>query len=95
MTNRASALRAPVVGLSAYRALRAAAPMSVIGLPVAHDGSITTPRQSDAMGLHPPDIANIIHLMGVQKFIESPICWGYSYSHGHHLRPEQERKKHC
>ncbi|WGS42411.1 hypothetical protein LFL97_02420 [Burkholderia sp. JSH-S8] len=49
MANRSSALRASVVDLSTYRASRTAAPASVVGMSIAHDGAIAAhPHQAIA-----------------------------------------------
>ncbi|HEF4774457.1 hypothetical protein [Burkholderia multivorans] len=49
MANNLSSLRAPVVDLTAYRAHRAAAAVSTVGLTIARDGAITAhPLQSVA-----------------------------------------------
>lgn len=56
MANCSSALRASVVDLSTYRASRGAAPASVVGMSIAHDGSIAT---------HPHQAITPVHRLAV------------------------------
>jgi hypothetical protein len=52
MANNLSLLRAPVVDLTAYRANRAAAAISTVGLSIACDGAITAHQLQSVAPVH-------------------------------------------
>ncbi|AHI66278.1 hypothetical protein BTL_278 [Burkholderia thailandensis H0587] len=56
MANRSAALRASVVDLSTYRASRVAMPASIVGMSIAHDGSIAA---------HPLQAVASVHRLAV------------------------------